>query len=50
MKQEDIVRMGEALFHASVTHEQIDPPSVNFPEIDYEDAWPHGPPDADCVL
>ena len=38
MKQEDIVRMGEALFHASVTHEQIDPPSVNFPEIDYEDA------------
>ena len=39
MRQEDIVRMGEALFHASVTHEQIDPPSVNFPEIDYEDAY-----------
>ena len=39
MKHEEIVQMGEALFHASMMQEQMDPPSVNFPEIDYEDAY-----------
>lgn len=39
MKYEDIVQMGEALFHAGITHEQIDPPSVSFPDINYEEAY-----------
>jgi 2-oxo-hept-3-ene-1,7-dioate hydratase len=39
MKHEEIVRMGEALYQAEMTHQQIDPPSVNFPYINYEEAY-----------
>lgn len=39
LTQEIIKELGEAYAHAYETHEQIDPPSVKYPEITYEDAY-----------
>lgn len=39
MKQEEIICQGEGLYQAYITHQQVDPPSVTFPDISYEDAY-----------
>lgn len=39
MKKEDILKQGELFYHANETHEQIDPPCVQYPDMDYDDAY-----------
>lgn len=39
MTKDEIVAMGEALFRAQMTHEQVDCPSVHYPDITYEEAY-----------
>ncbi len=39
MTKEEIRAMGEALYKAQMTHEQVDCPSVHYPDITYEEAY-----------
>ena len=39
MKREDIERIGRMHYQATLDHKLIMPPSYDFPDINYEDAY-----------